>query len=157
MLMAGFIVLILSASSVINIGWMPHWSNIFHWKAVLSLLHSIACIPIGESTLACSATIVVICRHVCPTSMNLPPLQVSAKTKRDLRSLSKLDLRLEKQLLRFRVVQIVCTGRILFSFLTNSLEMLLLCCNANCCFSVFFCCFTATLALYLFLCFFFFH
>ena len=71
-----------------------------------------------------------------------------------MRSLSKLDLRLGKKLLSFRVVKIVCTGWILFNFFTNSLEMLPLYCNKNCCFSVFSCCFTATHALYLcpFLC-----
>ena len=63
--------------------------------------------------------------------------------------LSKLDLRLGKQLLSFRVVKIVCTWWILFNFFTNSLEMLPLHCNTNFCFSVFSCYFTATTALYL--------
>ena len=49
-------------------------------------------------------------------------------------------------------MKIVCTGWILFSFITNSLELLPLFCKTNCCFSVFFFCFTATTALYPFLC-----
>ena len=48
-----------------------------------------------------------------------------------MRSLSKLDLRLGKQLIRFRVVKIVCTGRIKISFFINSLEMLPRYCNIN--------------------------
>ena len=67
----------------------------------------------------------------------------------DLRPLSKLDLRLGDQLLSFRVAKIVCTWWILLSFFANSLEMLPLYCKTNCCFSVFFSCFTFTPALYL--------
>ena len=150
--MAGFSVLVWSASSVINLDWLPHWSNIFHWNAVLSPLHSIACNSIGDSALAGSANLVVICRHVCSTQMDLHPLTVSSKITWDLRSLSKLDLRLAKQLLSFRVVKIVCTGWILFSYFKNSLEMLPLYCNTKCCFIVYFCCLMATPELYLLLC-----
>ena len=86
--------------------------------------------------------------------MGWHPIQVSLFTMWDLRSLSKLDLRLGKQLLSFHVAKIVCTRWILLSFFTNSSEMLPVYCITNCCFSVFSSCFTSTPALYLcpFLC-----
>ena len=112
--------------------------------------------------------------------MDLHLLQVSSKTTWDSSSLSKLDIRLDKQLRfeftnivgfevfinarpkameaalsqvnSFRVVKSFYAEGTLFSFFTNSIELLPLYCNTNRCFSALFCCFTATPAFYPFIC-----
>ena len=109
MLIAGLSFLMCSASNVSNLMLLDAWSIIFQLNSdlPLSLPHCLICCPTGVSSFRCSSILLVRCRTVWPTWMDLHPQHSSLYTNFDSSSLEKEDFREGIQVFIFLVVNII--------------------------------------------------
>ena len=139
--MVGFSVLIKSAFAVINLDWLPHWSIILHWKTVLSpwVRLGMLCNPCGNM----SACLPYIDGFASTTSefINHVGFEVFIKARHKAKETAPKFPSGEYCLYRVNFVQL------LDEFIRDVASVL----QCKMLFLVFFCCFSATPELYLFL------